>query len=67
MKEEAEGIIIASKPDAVYNIHENRLYFKDFFRVTKIFKGLEILYKEATNDEINTFLRPSFCEKRSGF
>lgn len=55
-------IIINSDADALYINNEDRLYFKNLTTITTIFKGIEILYRTATNEETETFLQNSFIK-----
>lgn len=54
------NIIINNYPDAIYNISENRLYFKALLKIDSIFKGISELYREATNEEVEEFLDSDF-------
>lgn len=60
-------IVINPEPDAVYVISENKLYFKSLTLVKQLFPGIEILYKEATDDEVDAFLQKSFIKLGNGF
>jgi hypothetical protein len=53
-------IILNSIVDAVYDINGDSLYFKDIARVKSIFKGIEELYREATQVEVDAFLEQDF-------
>lgn len=55
-------ITLAPNPDAVYDIGTDTLYFKDISRVKAIFHGIESLYREATQAEVDTFLEHDFIE-----
>lgn len=58
--ETGEGIIINSIPDAVYRKNEDCLYFQRLETISPIFKGIEKLYREATQEEVDTFLAKKF-------
>lgn len=60
-------IVINKEPDAVYNLAENRLYFKHIPTVKPIFPGIEELYREATNEEVETFLHLDFIQPSNNF
>lgn len=46
--------------DAVYASSENTLYFKDISKIKFFFPGIEILHREATQEEVNAFLGNTF-------
>ncbi|HGI0856837.1 TPA: ATP F0F1 synthase synthase [Yersinia enterocolitica] len=59
--EENEGrLIINNIPDAVYFKGRDLLIFKNLATISSIFKGIDVLYKEATEEQVNTFLGESF-------
>jgi hypothetical protein len=53
-------LVINQFPDAVYCQESNTLIFRDFQKTKAIFTGMEVLYKEATNEEVEEFLKASF-------
>ncbi|UKA03604.1 hypothetical protein [Photobacterium damselae] len=57
-----EIICFSGTPDAVYHMTENKLYFRDIAKVKAIFKGMEVLYREATDTEVGEFLAKEFIE-----
>lgn len=52
-------LIINECPDAVYYKDQDCLYFKKLETISSIFKGIDVLYREATQGEVENF----FCEK----
>lgn len=59
--EERENILILSDtPDAVYYKDADCLYFKKLETIATIFKGIDILYREATQPEVESFLNNGF-------
>ncbi|OBU30946.1 hypothetical protein [Photobacterium kishitanii] len=50
-------LVINNTPDAVYDINNDTLYFKDLSRISCVFKNIDSLYRTATEDEVSTFLR----------
>ncbi len=60
-------VVINKEPDAVYHLTENKLYFKSISNVKPLFPGIEELYKEATNEEVETFLQLDFIRLGEGF
>lgn len=53
-------IILNSFVDAVYDINGDGLYFRNIARIKSMFRGIEELYREATQDEVDTFLEQDF-------
>jgi hypothetical protein len=53
-------IVIDNYPDAIYVKNEDILYFKKLTSLTSIFKGIDELYKEATQQETEDFLENDF-------
>lgn len=53
-------IVIDSYADAIYVKNEDTLYFKKLTAITTIFKGIDQLYKEATQEETEEFLENDF-------
>jgi hypothetical protein len=66
---ETEKPIITINPyaDAIYNKDNDTLYFKKLTSAQKIFKGMDQLYKEATELETQTFLQSDFLEVSDNF
>ena len=49
-------------PDAIYDRTKDVLYFRKLFSITKIFNGINEIYREATDTEVQTFLaEKAFC------
>lgn len=66
---ETEKSIVTINPfaDAIYNKENDTLYFKKLTAAQKIFKGMDQLYKEATEAETQTFLQSDFLEVSGDF
>lgn len=63
-----EPIIIIHKiPDAVYDKGKDILYFKSLSTVSSIFEGIAALYREATQQETEDFLKSNFIELGNGY
>ncbi|ANH84108.1 hypothetical protein A8C56_20790 [Niabella ginsenosidivorans] len=60
-------ITINSFADAIYDKQQDILYFKKLTSAQKIFKGMDQLYKEATEAESETFLENDFLEVSQDF
>lgn len=54
------SIVINSYPDAIYKKDEDILFFQKLETISTIFKGIDILYKEATDEETTEFLNNDF-------
>ena len=55
-----KSIVINTVPDAVYMKKEDVLYFKKLSSISPIFKGIDELYREATDEETGEFLQNDF-------
>lgn len=66
---ETEKPIITINPfaDAIYDKASDILYFKKLTSAQKIFKGMDQLYKEATEAETQTFLQSEFLKVSEQF
>jgi len=53
-------IVLNSYVDAAYSINDDILYFKNIATIKSMFKGIEELYREATQAEVNDFLNHNF-------
>ena len=53
-------IIIKDLPDAIYDKNTDNLYFRRLESITGIFRGIELLYREATQEETDSFLANDF-------
>jgi len=60
-------VIINNIPDAIYNKAEDVLYFKKLTTISSIFRGIDILYKEATQSETEQFLQNNFIRLENDF
>lgn len=52
IEESKERLVINSLPDAIYRKASDSLLFRDLVTISSIFKGIDVLYKEATEDEV---------------
>lgn len=55
-------IILSENADAIYKKNEDTLYFRKLETIAPIFPGIATLYREATNDEIENFLKLPFIK-----
>ncbi len=61
------SIPINELPDAIYEKNTDSLYFRKLSSITSIFKGLDQLYREATEGEVQGFLEIDFICLKVGF
>lgn len=64
---DAAVLTINTYPDAIYNFDEDALYFQRLETITGIFKGITELYREATSEEVEEFLKNDFITLENGF
>jgi hypothetical protein len=62
LEESDNRLVVNPTPDAVYFKELDTLIFRDLATISSIFKGIDELYKEATNDEVKNFLAESFIK-----
>lgn len=55
-------LVINTIPDAVYIKASDTLAFRNLATISSIFPGIDMLYKEATNEEVEDFLSEPFIE-----
>lgn len=67
IKENEPIIIIKNIPDVIYRKSTNTLYFRNLVHAKNIFPKLEILYKEATDEETEAFLNSEFIALSNDF
>ena len=53
-------LVIRNKSDAVYDFKHDILYFKDIGKLKIIFPGIETLQREATQNEVDEFVKNDF-------
>lgn len=58
----ANKIFINPFPDAVYVPSMDVLVFRNLATISSIFKGIDALYKEATQNEVNSFIAEAFID-----
>lgn len=60
-------LVINELPDAIYSRTEKCLYFRKLESITGIFKGIDQLFREATENEVRDFLGSDFILLRDGY
>jgi hypothetical protein len=63
----SRDISINPIPDAIYISNIDTLYFKKLTSISKIFVGIDTLYREATQEETVEFLENEFICLQDGF
>ena len=63
----SKSVVINKFPDAIYIKKEDTLYFQRLESIVPIFRGIDILYKEATEQETTTFLQSDFIALNNDF
>lgn len=58
--EHRNQIEIKEQSDAIYIVASDALYFKTIGKLKLIFPGIEVLHREATQEEVNTFVSNDF-------
>ena len=64
---ERKEIVINSIPDAIYDKNSDILYFRRLEAVTGIFNGIDLLFREATDQETVQFLLSSFIQLKNDY
>lgn len=65
--ESAITIVLNEIPDAIYVRETDTLYFRKLASISGIFKGIDQLYREATEEETKMFLQKDFIVLKNDF
>ena len=60
-------IVLRDFVDAMYDKKKDILYFKKIAKIKSMFRGIEAIYREATQEEVNEFIKNDFIELGKGF
>jgi len=60
VEEPTNRIVVNPAPDAIFDRESNVLFFRDLAAVSPIFTGIDTLYKEATDEQVQEFLNNDF-------
>lgn len=63
----SKSVVINMFPDAIYNKNDDTLYFQRLETIATIFRGIDILYKEATEQETAMFLQNDFISLHNDY
>lgn len=66
-KTECAAIVIKDLPDAIYDKETDNLYFRTLESITSIFRGIDTLYREATQEETDSFLANDFIRLKGDY
>ena len=64
---DSSEIVIRDLPDAIYDKTTDSLYFRRLESITSIFRGIDMLYREATQEEIDSFLANDFISLKEDY
>lgn len=64
---ESAEIAIKEVPDAIYDKVTDTLYFHKLETITSIFVGIDALYREATQEEVDEFLAREFISLKDDY
>lgn len=64
---ECNEIVVNDYPDAIYCQESDTLYFRKLESITSIFKGIDQLYREATDEETAQFLQNDFLQLKEDY
>ena len=67
LEEGTTRIVVNSYPDAIYDQKGDRLIFRSLAAIASIFRGVDVLYREATKEEVRRFLSEPFLLLNSEF
>lgn len=66
-KTDCAEIVIRDLPDAIYDKTTDSLYFRRLESITGIFRGIDMLYREATQEETDSFLANDFIRLKDDY
>jgi hypothetical protein len=66
-QDDRKEIVINPIPDAIYDKISDVLYFRRLESITSIFRGIDLLYKEATDEETTQFLSSEFIQLKNEY
>lgn len=65
--EDGSRIVVKDKPDAIFLREKDSLLFRNLAAISSIFRGIDQLYKEATDEEVKDFLNSGLVELAEGY
>ncbi|NLD00862.1 MAG: ATP F0F1 synthase synthase [Gammaproteobacteria bacterium] len=67
IEEGSNRLVINDQPDAIYFKLSDTLAFRNLATISGIFKGIDALYREATEQETEAFLQSEFIELKGNY
>lgn len=67
IEEGSNRLVINDQPDAIYFKQSDTLAFRNLATISGIFKGIDALYREATEQETEAFLQSEFIELKGNY
>lgn len=67
LESKSNRLIVKSTPDAVYFKTIDVMVFRNLATISSIFKGIDILFKDATNEDVEKFLSEPFIEIKGDY
>lgn len=67
IEESSNRLVINEQPDAIYFKQSDTLVFRNLATIASIFKGINELYREATQQETENFLQSDFICLKDGY
>lgn len=67
IEEGKDRLIVNERPDAIYFKGPDVLIFRNLAAISGIFKGIDVLYREATQQETEDFLRKDFIGLKNNY
>lgn len=67
IEESSNRLVINDQPDAIYFKYSDTLVFRNLATISGIFKGIDVLYREATQQETEDFLNEDFIDLKNNY
>lgn len=67
IEESSNRLVINDQPDAIYFKQSDTLVFRNLAAISRIFKDIDSLYREATQQETETFLQTEFIDLKNDY
>lgn len=67
IEESSNRLVINEHPDAIYFKNSDTLVFRNLAAISSIFKGIDELYREATQQETESFLQEPFIDLKNAY
>lgn len=67
IEESSNRLVINDQPDAIYFKQSDTLAFRNLAAISGIFKGIDTLYREATQQETEDFLKEGFIDLKNNY